>query len=105
MDLSTTYLGMKLKNPIVPSASPLSRSVSSIAMLEDAGASAVVLYLAFEEELNHESERWTAILPKVRRVSPKRCHISPKHRAMIRSARIPTWSISTVSRRRWRSRS
>ena len=55
MDLSTTYLGMKLKNPIVPSASPLSRTVSSIRQLEDAGASAVVLYSLFEEELNHES--------------------------------------------------
>lgn len=55
MDLSTTYLGMKLKNPIVPSASPLSRSVSSIRQLEDAGAAAVVLYSLFEEEINHES--------------------------------------------------
>ena len=55
MDLSTNYLGMKLKNPIVPSASPLSRSISSIRQLEDAGASAVVLYSLFEEELNHES--------------------------------------------------
>ena len=55
MDLSTTYLGMKLKNPIVPSASPLSRTVSSIRQLEDAGASAVVLYSLFEEELNFES--------------------------------------------------
>ncbi|MFN2134486.1 MAG: dihydroorotate dehydrogenase-like protein [Candidatus Promineifilaceae bacterium] len=55
MDLSTTYLGMKLKNPIVPSASPLSRSVSSVRQLEDAGAAAIVLYSLFEEELNHES--------------------------------------------------
>ncbi len=55
MDLSTTYLGLKLKNPIVPSASPLSRSVSSLRQLEDAGASAVVLFSLFEEELNHES--------------------------------------------------
>ncbi|MFL7871356.1 MAG: dihydroorotate dehydrogenase-like protein, partial [Anaerolineales bacterium] len=55
MDLSTTYLGMKLKNPIVPSASPLSRTVSSIRKLEDAGAAAVVLYSLFEEELNQES--------------------------------------------------
>lgn len=55
MDLSTTYLGMKLKNPIVPSASPLSRSVSSVRKLEDAGASAIVLYSLFEEELTHES--------------------------------------------------
>ena len=38
MDLTTTYLGMKLKNPIVPSASPLSQTVDSIRQLEDAGA-------------------------------------------------------------------
>lgn len=55
MDLSTTYLGMKLKNPIVPSASPLSRNVSTIRQMEDRGASAVVLYSLFEEEINHES--------------------------------------------------
>jgi dihydroorotate dehydrogenase (fumarate) len=46
---------MKLKNPIVPSASPLSRTLSSIRQLEDAGAAAVVLYSLFEEELNQES--------------------------------------------------
>ncbi len=56
MDLSTTYLGMNLKNPIVPSASPLSRSVSTIRKMEDNGAAAVVLYSLFEEELNHESK-------------------------------------------------
>jgi dihydroorotate dehydrogenase (fumarate) len=55
MDLSTTYLGMTLKNPIVPSASPLSRSISMIRKMEDNGAAAVVLYSLFEEELNHES--------------------------------------------------
>lgn len=55
MDLSTTYLGMKLKNPIVPSASPLSRRISTIRKLEDFGASAIVLYSLFEEELNLES--------------------------------------------------
>lgn len=55
MDLSTTYLGMKLKNPIVPSASPLSRSLSNIRRLEDSGAAAIVLYSLFEEELNFES--------------------------------------------------
>ncbi len=55
MNLSTTYLGMTLKNPIVPSSSPLSRSISNIRRLEDNGASAVVLYSLFEEELNIES--------------------------------------------------
>ena len=55
MDLSTTYLGLKLENPIVPSASPLSRSLHRLREMEDAGASAVVLYSLFEEEINMES--------------------------------------------------
>ena len=55
MDLTTTYMGLKLKNPIVPSASPLSHSVDSVKAMEDAGASAVVVYSLFEEQINHES--------------------------------------------------
>lgn len=54
MDLSTTYMGMKLKNPIVPSASPLSRTVDMVKKLEDAGAAAVVVYSLFEEQITHE---------------------------------------------------
>ena len=55
MDLSTTYLGLKLKNPLVPSSSPLTRDLGLMKRLEDAGASAVVLYSLFEEEINRES--------------------------------------------------
>jgi dihydroorotate dehydrogenase (fumarate) len=55
IDLSTEYLGLKLRTPLVPSASPLSQEVSSIKRLEDAGASAVVLYSLFEEQLRLES--------------------------------------------------
>jgi len=54
MDLSTTYLGLKLKNPLVPSASPLSQDLGKIRAMEDAGASAVVLFSLFEEELVHD---------------------------------------------------
>ena len=54
-DLSTTYLGMKLKNPLVPSASPLSHELGNIKTMEDAGASAVVLYSLFEEQIEHET--------------------------------------------------
>jgi dihydroorotate dehydrogenase (fumarate) len=54
MDLTTTYLGKKLKNPIVPSASPLSYSLDSMKQLEDAGASAIVMYSLFEEQIAHE---------------------------------------------------
>lgn len=54
IDLSTTYLGMKLPTPLVASASPVSREIEGICRLEDAGASAVVLYSLFEEQLRQE---------------------------------------------------
>jgi dihydroorotate dehydrogenase (fumarate) len=54
IDLSTDYLGLKLKNPLVPSASPLSRNLATALRLEDAGASALVMYSLFEEELRAE---------------------------------------------------
>ncbi len=55
MDLKTKYMGMELKNPIVPSASPLSEEVDTAKALEDAGASALVVYSLFEEQITHES--------------------------------------------------
>ncbi len=55
IDLSTTYLGMKLKNPLVASSSPLSKDVSNLRKYEDAGVSAVVLHSLFEEQINAES--------------------------------------------------
>jgi dihydroorotate dehydrogenase (fumarate) len=55
MDLSTTYLGLKLKHPIVPAASPLSQTLEGIRRLEDAGAPAVVMYSLFEEQIEGES--------------------------------------------------
>ena len=54
IDLSTTYLGLKLSSPLVVSASPLSRDVDGVCRLEEAGASAVVLYSLFEEQLRQE---------------------------------------------------
>jgi dihydroorotate dehydrogenase (fumarate) len=55
MDLSTTYMGLKLKNPLVLSASPLSDQVDVVRRAEDAGASAVVMRSLFEEQLSHEA--------------------------------------------------
>jgi dihydroorotate dehydrogenase (fumarate) len=54
MDLTTTYLGMTLRTPLVPSASPLSEEIDGIKRMEDAGAAAVVLYSLFEEQLRRE---------------------------------------------------
>lgn len=55
MDLSTTYLGMNLKNPLVVSPSPLCDNIDNIRKMEDSGAAAVVLHSLFEEQLTHES--------------------------------------------------
>jgi dihydroorotate dehydrogenase (fumarate) len=55
MDLTTRYLGLSLKNPIVPSASPLSHSLDTMKRLEDAGAAAIVMYSLFEEQISHEA--------------------------------------------------
>ena len=61
VDLTTDYLGLKLANPLVPSASPLSKDVDSARRLEDAGASALVMYSLFEEKIEaeeHQIERF-----------------------------------------------
>jgi dihydroorotate dehydrogenase (fumarate) len=55
IDLTTKYLGLKLRSPLVVSASPLSRDLEGICRLEEAGASAVVLYSLFEEQLSQEA--------------------------------------------------
>ena len=55
MTLATNYLGIVLKNPFVVSSSPLSHTVDSIRRLEDAGASAVVMYSLFEEQITFDS--------------------------------------------------
>lgn len=54
-DLATTYLGLNLKNPLVASASPLSRKIENAQKLEAAGVSAIVMYSLFEEQIIHES--------------------------------------------------
>ena len=56
IDLSTNYLGLKLKNPVVVSASPLTEKLENFARMEDAGASAIVMYSLFEEQIEAESE-------------------------------------------------
>lgn len=55
IDLSTTYLGLNLKNPLVASASPLSKKIDKARKLEEAGISAIVMYSLFEEQIIHES--------------------------------------------------
>ena len=54
LDLSTTYLGLKLANPIMPGASPLVDNLDNVKALQDAGASAIVLHSLFEEQIDRE---------------------------------------------------
>src|SRR5512143_3545795 len=56
MDLTTRYLGLNLRTPLVPSASPLSDDLGGIKRMEDAGASAIVLHSLFEEQVRNELE-------------------------------------------------
>ncbi|MBX7222270.1 MAG: dihydroorotate dehydrogenase-like protein [Blastocatellia bacterium] len=57
MDLTTTYMGLNLKHPVVPSASPVTKNLDNIRRLEDAGAPAIVMYSLFEEQITKESHR------------------------------------------------
>jgi dihydroorotate dehydrogenase (fumarate) len=63
-DLTTTYLGLRLRNPLVVSASPLSKRVDVVRRLEAAGAAAVVLHSLFEEEIIRESHEHDAYLER-----------------------------------------
>lgn len=56
MDLTTTYLGLDLKHPVVASAGPISSDLDGIKRLEEGGASAVVLFSLFEEQIRYENE-------------------------------------------------
>ena len=54
MDLSTTYLGLPLKNPVMPGASPLVDKLDNVRRLEDAGAAAIVMHSLFEEQITND---------------------------------------------------
>lgn len=62
MNLSTSYMGLKLKSPIVVSACTLSEEVSNIVQMEEAGAGAVVLFSLFEEQLKKEADQYESIV-------------------------------------------
>lgn len=80
MNLSTSYLGLKLKTPLVPSASPLSLNLDNIKRMEDAGAAAIVLHSLFEEQFQSEQYEFNHSLalgdenapPETRTNFPKR---------------------------------
>jgi dihydroorotate dehydrogenase (fumarate) len=62
MDLTTTYMGLNLKHPLVASAGPISKTLDGIKRLEDAGAAAVVLFSLFEEQIRRENESFDYLM-------------------------------------------
>ena len=75
IDLSTTYLGLKLKNPLVVSASPMCQDMGNVRRMEDSGAAAVVLHSLFEEQIDLESDELDRFLTE----SSERGQESPTH--------------------------
>ena len=71
LDLTTTYLGLKLRNPLVASASPMCEDVGNVCRMEDAGAAAVVLHSLFEEQINLESEELDRALSAAEELGPE----------------------------------
>ena len=71
IDLSTNYLGLKLKNPLVASASPLCEDLGNVRRIEDSGASAVVLHSLFEEQIEIESDELDRFITEGSDLSPE----------------------------------
>ncbi len=82
IDLSTKYLGLKLRNPLVVSASPLSKEIANLRQMEDCGASAIVLYSLFEEQINLESNELDRYLWDGADVSAESTTVYPEHREL-----------------------
>ncbi|MGP8239650.1 MAG: dihydroorotate dehydrogenase-like protein [Limisphaerales bacterium] len=88
MDLTTTYLGLKLRSPLVPAASPLSEEIDNIKRMEESGAAAVVFHSLFEEQLrqerldlHHSLERGSLSFPEALSYfpEPEEFHVGPEH--------------------------
>ena len=77
MDLSTRYLGLALRNPLIASASPLSNTLDGVRRLAGAGVGAVVLYSLFEEQLRAGSRAERAPRPGGRRQLPRGAVLLP----------------------------
>ena len=86
MDLTTTYLGLELKHPVVASAGPLSQTLDGVKGLADGGASAVVLYSLFEEQLRAEVARDEALIESHENASPEALDYFPANPITTKSA-------------------
>lgn len=77
-DLSTRYLGLELRNPVVASAGPLTQTVDGIKALADAGVGAVTMFSLFEEQLSREAERLIELEDNFADLSPEASSFFPE---------------------------
>jgi len=85
IDLSTTYLGLKLKNPLVASSSPMCEDVGNVRRMEDAGAAAVVLHSLFEEQIEIESDELDRFITETSSISSEAQTNFPELTKQVRS--------------------
>ena len=78
-DLSTRYLGLTLKNPIVPSSTPLTRDGDAALHLEDAGAAAIVMHSLFEEDIRNDERMIDRFLIHPERFGEASSHLPARH--------------------------
>ncbi|MDM7922888.1 MAG: dihydroorotate dehydrogenase-like protein [Pyrinomonadaceae bacterium] len=78
-DITATYMGMKLRSPLVVSANPLSQRLDNILAMEDAGAGAVVLFSLFEEQIRREAEVLESISKASMNFNPEALEMFPEH--------------------------
>lgn len=77
IDLSTTYLGLKLKSPLVASSSPLCEDIGNIRRMEDAGAAAIVLHSLFEEQIQIDSQALDVAISAAEERGPEAATLLP----------------------------
>ena len=99
VDLSTTYLGLKLKNPLVIAASPMTQKLDSLITLEEKGAAAAVFPSLFEEQIEHDMLELTKLHEFHTESFPEALSTFPR-RTIFTSARKAIWKPSAAQRRR-----
>jgi dihydroorotate dehydrogenase (fumarate) len=95
MELATSYMGLKLRNPLVASASPLSYTLDGVRRLADAGVGAIVLYSLFEEQLREEEARRAQIVDGPAESFPEALDYVP---AVVKDDAGPSRYLSLVER-------
>ena len=94
MDLSTTYLGLKLPHPIMPGASPMVDHLDLVKRLEDAGAAAIVMHSLFEEQITREQLGMVYHMELLDNVERRGAVLLPAAPTNSARARTSTWSRS-----------